>query len=203
MYHAEPDLWLLLVVGRHLVGPHCLPSSLTGLLKGLHSLAALLHGLLSTQLEQVGVLVLGNYRVCSCCCIGPLPFNYPRHAVDHSPLRLQPLLQDVAASILQPDPFAAICPPQTAVLSLCCFVRQDPSGARVRMRLQPLLQDVAASLLQPDSAALFSLSSPLGLTGGVPLLPISTAAFTRKLQIEPGTVVQYLAGRTQLAMREP
>jgi hypothetical protein len=56
MYHAEPDLWLLLVVGRHLVGPDCLPSSLTGLLKGLHSLAALLHGLLSTQLDQVGWL---------------------------------------------------------------------------------------------------------------------------------------------------
>lgn len=54
MYHAEPDLWLLLVVGRHFVGPDCLPSSLTGLLKGLHSLAALLHGLLSTQLDQVG-----------------------------------------------------------------------------------------------------------------------------------------------------
>jgi hypothetical protein len=55
---------------------------------------------------------------------------------------------------------------------------QDPSGCRLRLRLQPLLQDVAASLLQPDSAALFSLSSPLGLTGGVPLLPVSTAAFT-------------------------
>lgn len=54
MYHAEPDLWLLVVVGHQLVGPHCLPSSLTGLLKGLHGLAALLHGLLSTQLEQVG-----------------------------------------------------------------------------------------------------------------------------------------------------
>jgi hypothetical protein len=55
MYHAEPDLWLLVVLGRQLVGPHCLPVSLTGLLKGLHSLAALLHGLLSTQLEQVCV----------------------------------------------------------------------------------------------------------------------------------------------------
>lgn len=62
----------------------------------------------------------------------------------------------------------------------CCLLRlQDPSGGRVRLRLQPLLQDVAASLLQPDSPALFSLSSPLGLTGGVPLLPVSNAAFTR------------------------
>lgn len=60
MYHAEPDLWLLLVVGRHLVGPDCLPSSLTGLLKGLHSLAALLHGLLSTQLDQVGQHTAGQ-----------------------------------------------------------------------------------------------------------------------------------------------
>lgn len=55
MYHAEPDLWLLLVVGRQLVGPNCLQDSLTGLLKGLHSLAALLHGMLSTQLDQVWV----------------------------------------------------------------------------------------------------------------------------------------------------
>jgi hypothetical protein len=53
MYHAEPDLWLLLVVGRGLVGPNCQRSALTGLLKGLHGMAALLHGLLSTQLEQV------------------------------------------------------------------------------------------------------------------------------------------------------
>lgn len=50
----------------------------------------------------------------------------------------------------------------------------------MRLRLQPLLQDVAASLLQPDSPALFSISSPLGLTGGVPLLQVSTAAFTRE-----------------------
>jgi hypothetical protein len=61
---------------------------------------------------------------------------------------------------------------------------QDPSGARVRLRLQPLLQDVASSLLQQDSPSLFSLSSPLGLTGGVPLLPVSTAAFTRELGLE-------------------
>jgi hypothetical protein len=53
MYHAEPDLWLLLVVGRALVGPHCLASSLAGFLKGLHALVVLLHGLLSTQQEQV------------------------------------------------------------------------------------------------------------------------------------------------------
>jgi len=53
MYHAEPDLWLLLVVGRQLVGPTALNSSMQGLLKGLHSLAVLLHGLLSNQLEQV------------------------------------------------------------------------------------------------------------------------------------------------------
>lgn len=56
MYHAEPDLWLLLVVGKLLVGPHCLTSSLTGFVKGLHALTAVLHGLLSTQLEQVGLL---------------------------------------------------------------------------------------------------------------------------------------------------
>lgn len=53
MYHAEPDLWLLLVVGRGLVGPNCLHSSLTGFLKGLHSASALLYGLLSLQLQQV------------------------------------------------------------------------------------------------------------------------------------------------------
>jgi hypothetical protein len=54
MYHAEPDLWLLLLVGRGLVGAHCLSSSLSGFLKGLHALLVLLHGLLSTQQEQVG-----------------------------------------------------------------------------------------------------------------------------------------------------
>jgi hypothetical protein len=53
MYHAEPDLWLTLVVGRGLVGPHCLASSLAGFLKGLHALLALLYGLLSAQQEQV------------------------------------------------------------------------------------------------------------------------------------------------------
>ncbi len=53
MYHAEPALWLLLIVGRSLVGPHCLASSLTGFLKGLHSVAALLYGLLGVQLQQV------------------------------------------------------------------------------------------------------------------------------------------------------
>jgi len=53
-YHAEPDLWLLLVAGKALVGPDCLHNSLSGLLKGLHAMMALLHGLLTTQLEQVG-----------------------------------------------------------------------------------------------------------------------------------------------------
>lgn len=53
MYHAEPDLWLLLLVGKALVGPDCLHSSLSGLLKGVHNMMVLLHGLLSTQLEQV------------------------------------------------------------------------------------------------------------------------------------------------------
>ncbi|KAF8067153.1 Cysteine synthase [Scenedesmus sp. PABB004] len=122
MYHAEPDLWLLLVVGRGLVGPHCLPASLTGLLKGLHALVALLHGLLSTQLEQ------------------------------------------------------------------------DPSGVRVRQRLQPLLQEVASSLLQPDAAGLWSLSCPLGLSGGVPLLPVSAAAFTRLQSLTNGLLVTRLFG---------
>jgi hypothetical protein len=53
MYHAEPDLWLLLLVGKVLVGPDCLHSNLSGLLKGVHNMVALLHGLLSAQLEQV------------------------------------------------------------------------------------------------------------------------------------------------------
>jgi hypothetical protein len=91
-------------------------------------------------------------------------------------LRLQPLLEDVGgvanASL---DLFLTSNTTVLGVLNL-----QDPSGARVRLRLQPLLQDVASSLLQQDSPSLFSLSSPLGLTGGVPLLPVSTAAFTRE-----------------------
>jgi hypothetical protein len=56
MYHAEPDLWLLLLVGRGLVGPHCQRSALASLAKGLHASAALLHGQLSAQLEQVRVV---------------------------------------------------------------------------------------------------------------------------------------------------
>lgn len=60
MFHAEPDLWLLLVVSKGLVGPHCLHSSLTGFLKGLHGVAALLYGSLSTQLQQVG------WQECAC-----------------------------------------------------------------------------------------------------------------------------------------
>lgn len=62
MYHAEPDLWLLLVVGRGLVGPHCLNSNLASFIKGLHNLSTLLYGLLSTQLQQVG-----HVRIL--CCI--------------------------------------------------------------------------------------------------------------------------------------
>lgn len=70
MYHAEPDLWLLLVVGRQLVGHQCLQSSLTGLLKNLHSLAALLHGLISTQLEQVIATAGAGYQpAAALCCI--------------------------------------------------------------------------------------------------------------------------------------
>ena len=59
-------------------------------------------------------------------------------------------------------------------------VSQDPSAVRVKRRLQPLLHEAATSLLQPDPAGLWSLSCPLGLTGGVPLLPVSQAAFTRE-----------------------
>jgi hypothetical protein len=50
----------------------------------------------------------------------------------------------------------------------------------MRGRLQPLLQEAAASLLQPDASGLWPISCPLGLTGGVPLLPVSSAAFTRE-----------------------
>jgi hypothetical protein len=50
----------------------------------------------------------------------------------------------------------------------------------MRARLQPLLQQAAASLLAPDPSGLWPISCPLGLTGGVPLLPISPAAFTRE-----------------------
>eukprot|EP00878_Enallax_costatus_P028488 GHUV01030774.1.p1 GENE.GHUV01030774.1~~GHUV01030774.1.p1 ORF type:complete len:213 (+),score=19.23 GHUV01030774.1:1139-1777(+) len=109
MYHAEPDLWLLLVVGRGLVGPHCLASSLTGFLKGLHGVAVLLYGLISTRLQQ------------------------------------------------------------------------DPSAQSVTNCLQPLLHEAGSSLVLTDQhhpAGLAMLSCPLGLTGGVPLLPISAAAFT-------------------------
>jgi First Longin domain of INTU, CCZ1 and HPS4 len=106
MYHAEPDLWLLLVVPRGLIGHACLASSLAALLRGVHSTAVLLHGLLGPQLQL------------------------------------------------------------------------DPRGGRVRARLQPLLEQAASALLAPEAAGLWPLSSPLGMVGGVPLLPISPAAFT-------------------------
>ncbi|WIA32755.1 hypothetical protein OEZ86_005939 [Tetradesmus obliquus] len=122
MYHAEPDLWLLLLVGRGLVGPHCLPGSLAGCLKGLHALVVLLHGLLSSQQEQ------------------------------------------------------------------------DPSGLRLRARLQPLLAQAAASLLTPDACGLWPIACPLGLTGGVPLLPISPAAFTRLQSLANSLLVARLFG---------
>jgi hypothetical protein len=47
------QLRVLLVAARALVGPLCLASSLAGFLKGLHGLVVLLHGLLSSQQEQV------------------------------------------------------------------------------------------------------------------------------------------------------
>ncbi|KAF6253480.1 hypothetical protein COO60DRAFT_416648 [Scenedesmus sp. NREL 46B-D3] len=122
MYHAEPDLWLLLVVGRALAGPHCLASSLAGTLKGLHARVVLLHGLLSTQQEQ------------------------------------------------------------------------DPSGLAMRARLQPLLQEAAASLQQPDASGLWPVSCPLGLTGGVPLLPVSAAAFTRLQSLTNSLLVARVFG---------
>uniref|UniRef100_A0A383WJN5 CCZ1/INTU/HSP4 first Longin domain-containing protein n=1 Tax=Tetradesmus obliquus TaxID=3088 RepID=A0A383WJN5_TETOB len=122
MYHAEPDLWLLLLVGRGLVGPHCLPGSLAGCLKGLHSLVVLLHGLLSSQQGQ------------------------------------------------------------------------DPSGVRLRARLQPLLAQAASSLLTPDACGLWPIACPLGLTGGVPLLPISPAAFTRLQSLANSLLVARLFG---------
>ncbi|WIA12591.1 hypothetical protein OEZ85_006248 [Tetradesmus obliquus] len=122
MYHAEPDLWLLLLVGRGLVGPHCLPGSLAGCLKGLHSLVVLLHGLLSSQQEQ------------------------------------------------------------------------DPSGLRLRARLQPLLAQAASSLLTPDACGLWPIACPLGLTAGVPLLPISPAAFTRLQSLANSLLVARLFG---------
>jgi hypothetical protein len=65
------------------VGANCLSSSLTGFLKGLHALLVMLHGLLSTQQEQVGARVWLNERMvrlwlridgfrcmhCWCCCM--------------------------------------------------------------------------------------------------------------------------------------
>lgn len=60
------------------------------------------------------------------------------------------------------------------------LILQDTSGVRIRRRLQPLLQEAAASLLQPDPSGLWPLSCPLGITGGVPVLPVSAAAFTRE-----------------------
>jgi hypothetical protein len=58
----------------------------------------------------------------------------------------------------------------------------------MRGRLQPLLQEAAASLLQPDASGLWPVSCPLGLTGGVPLLPVSSAAFTREWAGMGGTL---------------
>eukprot|EP00879_Flechtneria_rotunda_P018295 GHRR01019192.1.p1 GENE.GHRR01019192.1~~GHRR01019192.1.p1 ORF type:complete len:362 (+),score=110.98 GHRR01019192.1:152-1237(+) len=114
MHHCEPDLWVLLVLRRNLLGTNCLSCNLSELLQRLHGMWTLLHGPITTQLEQ------------------------------------------------------------------------DASGVHAQHCLQPLLEEAVVSLAQSNGASrsssnaaatLRSVTCPLGMTGGVPLLPISAAAF--------------------------
>jgi hypothetical protein len=60
-------------------------------------------------------------------------------------------------------------------------LEQDVSAHWVRKRVQPFLQEAAARLLRPETSELASSSCPLGMTEGIPILPISTSAFTSRL----------------------